>query len=58
MKKRIVTFEMDILHPPSLKAAQKAEIAALKAMPDSAIDYSDIPPLDEGFLNMPCAIHS
>jgi hypothetical protein len=28
---------------------QQAEIAALNAMPDEAIDYSDIPPLTEEF---------
>lgn len=28
---------------------QKAELEALAAMPDAAIDYSDIPPLTEEF---------
>jgi len=33
----------------TLTEQQQAEIAALKAMPDEAIDYSDIPPLTEEF---------
>ncbi|NOS88812.1 MAG: cytoplasmic protein [Methylococcaceae bacterium] len=33
----------------TLTVQQQAEIAALKAMPDEAIDYSDIPPLTEEF---------
>ena len=33
----------------ALTEQQQAEIAALKAMPDEAIDYSDIPPLTEEF---------
>ena len=32
-----------------LSAQQLAEITALKSMPDSSIDYSDIPPLTEAF---------
>jgi len=34
---------------PPLTEQQQAEIAALKAMPDETIDYSDIPPLSEEF---------
>jgi len=34
---------------PPLTAAEKAELRALAALPDSEIDYSDIPPLDETF---------
>jgi hypothetical protein len=33
----------------ALTGQQQAEIAALLAMPDEAIDYSDIPPLTEEF---------
>ncbi|MEI6067618.1 MAG: BrnA antitoxin family protein [Methylococcaceae bacterium] len=33
----------------ALTEQQQAEIAALKAMPDEAVDYSDIPPLTEEF---------
>jgi uncharacterized protein (DUF4415 family) len=33
----------------ALTEQQQAEIAALNAMPDEAIDYSDIPPLTEEF---------
>ena len=34
---------------PPLTEERKAELKALAKMPDSAIDYSDIPRLDEGF---------
>lgn len=40
-------FALDTNAP--LSAQQKAEIAALNAMPDETIDYSDIPPLNETF---------
>ncbi len=33
----------------ALTEEQQAEVAALKAMPDEAIDYSDIPSLTEEF---------
>jgi len=34
---------------PPLTTAEKAELKALSKRPDSEIDYSDIPPLDETF---------
>ena len=34
---------------PPLTEERKAELRALADMPDSEIDYSDIPPLDEKF---------
>ena len=34
---------------PPLTEERKAELKALAEMPDSEIDYSDIPPLDESF---------
>ena len=45
-----VRYEVDLnnLLPP-LTDGQKAEIKALSEMPDSSIDYSDIPPLDDAF---------
>ena len=49
MKKKLVQYEIDLAHPPALTEAQKAEIALLKAAPESAIDYSEIPPLDDAF---------
>ena len=49
MKNQMVRFEMDLSNPPPLTAAQWAEIEALRNKPDSEIDYSDIPPLDEKF---------
>ena len=49
MKKKMVQFEIDLSNPPALTAAQKAELKALRTKPDSAIDYSDIPPLQKEF---------
>lgn len=46
---KIVRQEFDLATPTPLTDQQKAELAALEAMPDSEIDYSDIPPLDESF---------
>ena len=41
----IVKREPDLTNPPALTARQKTELEALAAMPESAIDTSDIPPL-------------
>jgi uncharacterized protein (DUF4415 family) len=49
MKKQMVKYEVDLLNPPPLKPAQKAELKALRAKPESRIDYSDIPPLSDAF---------
>jgi len=50
MRKRgTVTYELDPERPAPLTAAQKAELAALAAVPDEQIDTSDIPPLSETF---------
>jgi uncharacterized protein (DUF4415 family) len=49
MKKQTTQYELDLSNPPPLTKRQKAEIEALKAMPDDAIDYSDIPPLSDEF---------
>jgi len=46
---KTVTYQLDLAHPPALSDAQKAQIQALAEMPDSAIDYSDIAPLDDAF---------
>ena len=45
----IIRYEVDLNNPPPLTAEQKARIKALCEMPDSEIDFSDIPPLDEKF---------
>ncbi|MCL2102503.1 MAG: BrnA antitoxin family protein [Syntrophorhabdaceae bacterium] len=42
-------YEVDLNNLPSLTKEQKAELKALSEMPDSEIDYSDIPPLDDAF---------
>jgi hypothetical protein len=48
-KNRTVEYVVDLSRRSLLMAAQKAELEALKAKPDSAIDYSDIPPLSDAF---------
>ena len=48
-KKDLVVYEVDLENPPPLTEAQKAELAALEALPDDQIDTSDIPPLTEKF---------
>ena len=45
----MVRFELDVYDPPPLTPEQKAELQRLAELPDEAIDYSDIPPLDEKF---------
>ena len=49
MSRKPVRYKMDPKKLPALTKAQKAELEALKAAPDSAIDYSDIPELPESF---------
>ena len=49
MSKKTVKLEFNPANPPPLTARQKAEIAALRARPDSEIDTSDIPPLTGEF---------
>jgi uncharacterized protein (DUF4415 family) len=49
MSKQTVKSVVDPANPPPLTAALKAELAALKAMPDAEIDTSDIPPLTNAF---------
>ena len=48
-KTKIVRYEVDLSNLPPLTEKQKAEIKAVAAMPDSEIDYSDLPPLDNSF---------
>ena len=43
-KENITTFEIDLDNPPPLSAEEQAESDAIAAIPDSEIDYSDIPP--------------
>jgi uncharacterized protein (DUF4415 family) len=49
MSKRTVVHEVDLARLAPLTAKEKAEIEALKAMPDEDIDTSDIPPLSDAF---------
>jgi len=49
MKKQMVRYTLDLDNPPPLTAEQEKRLKALEAMPDSEIDFSDIPPLTEEF---------
>ena len=49
MRNKVVKYELDPDRLPPLAQRQKAELEALKALPDSEIDYSDIPPLTDDF---------
>ena len=46
---KIVTYKMDLNNHPVLSDEQKARLEALSKRPDSEIDCSDIPELDENF---------
>ena len=46
---KIVRYDVDLGNLPPLTKAQKAELAALAAMPDDQIDLSDIPEATEEF---------
>ncbi|HEY0295357.1 MAG TPA: BrnA antitoxin family protein [Bordetella sp.] len=45
----IVKLTLDPKNPPPLTAAERAELKAVMARPDSAIDYSDAPELGDAF---------
>ena len=49
MKQSVKGIKRTINSP--LTAAKRREVAALAALPDASIDYSDMPPLDERFWN-------
>src|ERR1700679_3170680 len=49
MKKKMIDYEIDLSSPPALTTAEKAGLKALRAKPESEIDYSDIPQLQEDF---------
>jgi uncharacterized protein (DUF4415 family) len=44
-----VRTKFDLNNPPPLTEKEKSELKALAEMPESEIDYSDIPPLTEKF---------
>lgn len=46
---KTITYKMDLNNPPVLTGEQKARLEALAKRPDSEIDFSDIPQLDEKF---------
>lgn len=45
----VVHFQLDPANLPPLTDAQRAELAALDAIPDSEIDYKDAPALSDDF---------
>ncbi|MBH2018153.1 MAG: BrnA antitoxin family protein [Burkholderiales bacterium] len=49
MKTKMVKREIDLQNPPPLTDEQRARLSVLAKMPDSDIDYSDIPPLGDDF---------
>ena len=49
MKTKTVRREIDLHHLPPLTDEQRARLSLLAKIPDSAIDYSDIPPLEDEF---------
>ena len=49
MNKKTVKHTVNLSAPQPLTAKQKSEIKAAASLPDSAIDYSDIPPLSGAF---------
>jgi uncharacterized protein (DUF4415 family) len=45
----ITRLEWDLANPPTPTPAEKAELGDPRARPESDIDYSDIPPLNNVF---------
>jgi uncharacterized protein (DUF4415 family) len=45
--RKIVTYKLDFNNLPPLTKSQKTELAALAALPDDQIDFSDIPEVTE-----------
>ena len=46
---KIVTYKVNLNNLPVLSDEQKSRLEALAKRPDSEIDFSDIPELDESF---------
>ena len=42
-----VRYTLDVTNPPPLTPEQEQRLAALASRPDSEIDYSDIPPVED-----------
>lgn len=49
MKTKIVKRDIDLQNLPPLTDEQRARLSLLAKIPDSEIDYSDIPPLEDAF---------
>ena len=46
-REHITRFELDISNPPPLTEEQQEELELLSSRQNSAIDYSDIPPVED-----------
>ena len=51
MSRKHVRFDIDLANLPPLSEAQKAELEALAAKPDSEIEVGDVPTLSEAFFS-------
>jgi uncharacterized protein (DUF4415 family) len=49
MSKKTVKTAFDLTNPPPLSEKQRADVAALQALPDRAVDTSDIAELTPAF---------
>ena len=49
MSKKTVKTTFDVTNPPPLSEKQRADVAALQALPDRAVDTSDIAELTPAF---------
>ena len=49
MSKKTVKTAFDVTNPPPLSEKQRADVAALQALPDRAVDTSDIAELTPAF---------
>lgn len=49
MKTKIVKRDIDLQNLPPLTDEQRARLSLLAKIPDSEIDYGDIPPLGDAF---------
>lgn len=46
-RENTITYELDVDNPPPLTPQQQTELDSLAKMPDSEIDFSDIPPIED-----------
>lgn len=49
MKTKIVKRKVDLKNPPTLTDEQRARLSLMAKMPDSELDYSEIPSMGDAF---------